>query len=175
MIQSTDSTKIESNEGLGTDTIDLNPRILAIYFRNNTSRRFEKHMQSNEFIIQRDSPTMDEPFEGVEISKNRTLKIGFHLWYSAGSWTMSNHTYIFRFQHHRFELIGYDSHESHRGTGETTEYSINFSTRKMKITRGNFSEDTPQSAEWKAFELEELKTFDSLKRPFEWEFMGTSL
>ena len=173
--QSTDSTKIEFTEGLGTDTIDLNPRILAVYFGNNSSKRFEKQIQSNEFIIRRDSPTMDEPFDGVEITQNGTLKINFHFWYSAGSWSTSNHTYVFSFQHHQFELIGYDAHESDRGTGETTDYSINFSTRKMKIATGNFSEDTPQSVEWKEFEIESLKTLSTLKRPFEWEFMGIYL
>ena len=175
VIQGTDSTKIDFNEDIEADPIDLNPRILAIFSGGGTSRGFTKKMQANEFIIGRDSPTMDEPFDGVEITKNGTLKIDFHFWYSFGSWSTSNHTYLFRYQHHQFELIGYDSYESDRGNGETTDRSINFSTRKMKITKGNSSEDEPHSVEWKEFELDELKTLESLGKPFEWEFMGTSL
>ncbi len=173
-IQKTDRNNIELNDGLGTDTIDLNPRILAIYF-GSKSGGFNKKLVSEHFIILRDSPTMDEPFEGFNINKKGILDINYRFWYSAGSWSMSNHKYRFRFQNNEFVLIGYDSNEAHRASGETTDYSINFLTKKMKITKGNFSNDEPESVEWKEFYLEKLLTIKSIKKPFELEFNGIYL
>jgi len=171
VIQNTDSKYIEINEGLGSDSIDLNPRVLGIYFGNEAGDLF-KELQSNQFIILRDSPTMDEPFEGMSISQKGILSINFRFWYSAGSWYMSNHSYKFRFQNEHFALIGYESTEAHRGSGETTDYSINFLTKKMEITKGNFAKDEPESVKWKTFKLNQLKTLESIGKPFEWKFEG---
>jgi len=173
-IQKTDRNNIELNDGLGTDTIDLNPRMLAIYF-GTESGGFKKKLVSEYFIILRDSPTMDEPFEGFNINKKGILDVNFRFWYSAGSWSVSNHKYRFRFQNNEFALIGYDSNEAHRASGETTDYSINFLTKKMQITKGNFSIDEPESVEWVEFHLEKLLTIKSIKKPFELEFEGISL
>lgn len=173
-IQNTDKLNIELNDGLGTDTIDLNPRILGIYF-GTKSGTYKQKLVSKDFIILRNSPTMDEPFEGFEINNEGVLEINFWFWYSAGSWSMSNHKYKFRFQNNEFELIGYNSYESHRSTGETTDYSINFLTKKMKITKGNFSNDNPESVEWKKFELDSPITIKTIKKPFELEFEGIYL
>lgn len=172
VIQGTDPQYLLSNEGLGTEKVNLNTRVLAIYFKDAQSEKFEKQVQSNEFILLKESPTMDEPFEGIEITKNGVLKINFRLWSSAGTWSMSNDTYQFRYQNNHFTLIGYDSYEGNRASGDTIDYSMNFLTRKMSITQGNFSSDKPYSVEWKNFKLDKLKTLESLKRPYEWEFMG---
>ncbi len=177
VIENTDTKNIEFNEsGLGRDTINLNPRILGIYFRNQKGKLI-KELQSNEFIILQDSPIMDEPFDGMKILKNGVLKIDFKLWYSAGSWSMSNHTYKFRFQNYRFELIGYESSERHRGTGETTDYNINFSTFELEIYKLTIDENDVKtiSKESKKFILDELKSIQSLRKPFEWEFNGIYL
>lgn len=176
VIQNTDQKKLHRNEdGLGRDTVDLNPRIMAIYFKDSTSGLFMKHIQCNDFIILSDSPTMDEPFEGIEITQKGTLKIKFNFWYNAGSWFTSNHTYIFRYQNNEFTLIGYSSMETHRGTGEIEEYSVNFSTKKMSISTGTISDDKPTNVTWKSFKLDQLKTLKTLSKPFEWKFEGINL
>ncbi len=175
-IQNTNKSNLQPNEGLGIDTLNLNPRILGIYFGNKKGQLTRK-LQSDEFIILQDSPTMDEPFDGLEILENGVLKISFHFWFSAGSWSMSNHSYQFRFQNDTFELIGYEASESHRGTGETTDYSINFSTSKMTIFRMTFDENDIkiEEEENKEFTLKKLKSIESLGKPFKWEFNGTYL
>jgi len=173
-IQKTDQNNIQLNDGLGTDSIDLNPRLFAVYF-GTESGILKKRLVSEHFILLRDSPTMDEPFEGFNISNKGVLDINFRFWYSAGSWSMSNHKYRFRFQNNEFTLIGYDSNEAHRASGETTDYSINFLTKRMKITKGNFSNDDPESVRWKEFQLEQLMTLRSIKKPFELEFEGIYL
>lgn len=174
-IQKSDRNNIELNDELfGIDTIDLNPRTLAIYF-GNKSGSYNKKLVSESFIILRDSPKMDEPFEGFSINKKGVLDINYRFWYSAGSWIVSNHKYRFRFQNNEFALIGYDSFEAHRSSGEFTDYSINFLTRKMKVTKGNLFNEEPESVEWKEFYLEKLLTIKSIKKPFELEFYGIYL
>lgn len=175
-IQDTDISNFELNEGLGRDTINLNPRILGIYFGNKNGG-FTKKLQSNEFIILQDAPTMDEPFDGVEILTNGVIKISFHFWFSAGSWTMSEHTYNFCFQNDRFELIKYSSSEMHRGTGETVDCNVDFLTHQihiitMTVDDNNVSTETEEN---KVFELETLKSIKSLGKPFEWQFHGMHL
>ncbi len=173
-IQNTDKKNIELNDGLGSDTIDLNTRLLGIYFGVKTGG-FNQKLVSKDFIILRNSPAMDEPFMGFSITNKGVLNISFSIWVSSGSWSMSRHTYRFRFQNNDFVLIGYDSNETHRGTGETTDYSINFLARKMKISKGNISQDDPISIEWKEFKLESLMTIKTIKKPFELEFEGIYL
>ncbi|MCB0664695.1 MAG: hypothetical protein KDC80_02685 [Saprospiraceae bacterium] len=174
VIQDTDLKNIEPNDGLGTDSVDLNPRMLGIYF-GTKSGSYQQKLISHDFIPLRDLPTMDEPFEGMKITNKGALEINLKLWYSAGSWSTSQHQYKFRFEDDVFVLIGYASEEAHRGSGETTNYRINFIKRKMKITRGNLSSDNPTSIERRKFKLEKRKTLQSLERPFEWEFEGIYL
>jgi len=177
VIEKTDKKNIKLNEGsLGRDTINLNPRIIGIYFKNKSGKLIKK-LESDSFIIIQNSPTMDEPFDGIEILENGVLKIDFKFWFSAGSWSMSNHTYKFRFQNDKFELIGYNSYERHRGTGEETNYSINFSTCKMNITKMTINENDVETIkeESKGFRMEELKSIQSLGKPFELEFNGIYL
>jgi|GEM_PF-140378 len=169
VIQSTNSDYFEESDDFGT--VDLNPRVLGIYFGNERGS-YNKHLLSDQFIVLRDSPTMDEPLDELQITDSGVLKIGFRFWYSAGTWFTSRYTYTFRFQNNQFELIGYDSYSGHRASGETTEYSVNFSTGKMNIIKGNFSSDEPESSVWRTFELENLKSLESFGAPFEWEFEG---
>jgi len=157
---------------LGIDTLNYNPRILSIYF-GKSDGTLEKKLQANNFIILQDSPTMEEPFDGLKIQDNGVLQIDFHLWFSAGTWYTSNHQYKFKFRNNRFELIGYESNEKHRGTGYTTNYSINFLTRKMCITTTAIDLETDKKSivkECEKFKLQKLKTITSLVKPFNWEF-----
>lgn len=173
-IADTDEDNLKPNDGFGIGPIDQNPRKLGIYF-GTSSGTFKKQLVSNEFIILQETPAMDEPFDGFEISKKGVLDINFHIWYSAGSYETSNHTYRFRFQNNEFVLIGYDASESNRATAEMVDYSINFLSKKMKITRGNFSEDNPESVEWINIYLEDLLTIKTLQKPFDREFEGIQL
>jgi len=174
VIQDFNPQNVKTNEGLGIDSIDLNPRILGIYFGTKKGI-YRQQLISNQFIILRDSPVMDEPFDGIVISDEGVLCINFHFWFSAGSWTMSNHTYKFRYQNKVFALIGYESEEIHRASGDTKAYSINFLSKKIKINTGNISGEEPESEEWKSFELDKLKTIQSIGVPFNWEVNGVYL
>lgn len=169
VIQDTDPQKFQINDGLGTDSLNLNPRIMGIYFGNQQGV-FTKALQADSFIILQDNPNMDEPFGGISITNRGVLVIGFNIWMSAGSWYTSAYQYKFRYQQGAFALIGYESYEAHRATGDTEAYSINFLSGKMKITKGNFSQDNADAITWKTFRLEHLQTLEIMQKPFEWEF-----
>ena len=173
-IQKNDSTNIILNDGFGVDTINLNPRKLAIYY-GTKSGELVKKLVSDEFIILRDNPAMEEPFEGFDLSNEGVLDINFRIAYNTGSWSVSVHKYRFRFQNNQLVLIGYDLMEFHRASGETKETSINFLSKRMKIAKGTISNDEPESIKWKEFKLEKLFDIKTIEKPFELEFEGMYL
>lgn len=177
VIKNTDTKNLQFNDGLGIDTVDLNPRILAIYFADSLGN-FTKIIQSNEFILLRNSPTMDEPFDGIAIDTSGTLTIKFRFWFSAGSWYLSNHGYKFLFQNNRFELVEYTFSEMHRGTMEERDEYINFSDKIRKTVITTFNEETEEReffTENESFEINELKSLKTMKKPFQWTFLGLKI
>ena len=98
-----------------------------------------------------ENPTLMDTLDEISI-KNNILKINFNYILSAGSWAASHTVYTFRFQNNRFELIGLDNNSYMRNSGEKEEFSLNFSTSKVKITTGgNISDKNSdkQKQQWK--------------------------
>jgi hypothetical protein len=124
--------------------------------------------QSNTFIIAPFSPVHDEPIREISIAEN-VLKIDFTLWQSAGSWSTTDASYRFRFSNGVFQLIGADRFDSMRNSGETEERSYNFLTHKVKITKGNFESEKPETVAWRPFTKVKLRTLKTIPVPFEWE------
>lgn len=183
IIEDTNPDNIIKNENLGNPEINLNDRYLLILFK--TQNGYEIKEISKTFLPtegSEESPCLADPLMdgGIEI-KNGTLVISFNYWLSCGSWYTSTNAYTFRFQKNEFELIGFDSREFHRASGEMNSISINFSTKKMSKTSGGnmFGEDSDgneikseEKTEWKTFKLDKLKNLKTLTVPMEWEFMG---
>lgn len=155
-----------ANEGLGAVAFDLNPRILLILIKERTSFRLAE--QSNTFIIPPDDPVSSEPFSDMSI-KNGVLRIDFELWQSAGGWGRTDASYKFRYRAGDFQLIGVDRRDSRRNTGEMEEWSYNFVTYRVKVTKGNFTEEGKGRSSWKILPKRALKTLKTLPKPFEWE------
>jgi hypothetical protein len=149
------------------DTIITQPRVLAIVFYNSTTKQYNLIEQSNSFILNHDNPIMTEPFQDITIS-NETLQIDFFIWYSIGSWEMSNNSYKFRYKDKQFELIGADYNSTNRGSGETEDRSYNFLTKKVKISEGAISTNKSKTV-WRTFTIKELKTLKTFTEPFTWE------
>ncbi len=149
------------------DTVFMQPRILAIFFYDKVTRQYRLIEQSNSFIVGRDNPYMDEPFRGILIARG-VLSIQFFLWYSAGSWEMSNHAYKFRYQNNQFELIGADYLETNRASGKTNDRSYNFVTQKVKVSTGNISNNR-KKVTYHNIAQKEMKTLKTFEEPFTWE------
>lgn len=148
LLRQNEPRNIVSNEdGLGVDALDTNPRILAAAF--GTASGYRLILENHTLIPRHDSPTIDDPLGEVSIVRG-TLQVSLHFWASAGSWSTSQTKFTFRYQEGCFKLIGYDSNETHRASGETTNISVNYSTRKMSQQSDNISEDKPGKTIWKS-------------------------
>lgn len=149
------------------DTVLTQPRILVILFRNRLGKGFDVAEQSNSFILNHDNAAMEDPFDEMRIS-NGVLQIKFQLFYSAGSWYITNAAYKFRFEGGQFVLIGADKSSFHRASMDFEEYSYNFLTGKRSLTKGNEEKGTKKTS-WKAVRASPVKTLRTFSAPFTWE------
>ncbi|WP_300604553.1 hypothetical protein [Niabella sp.] len=140
VIRNTSAANFKIHDGLGQDTLDLNPRRLLIYFKE--GKGYRKVLSTDQFLPSVNSdinPCLSDPFVDGSIGINKgVLKMGFHYWLSCGSYEVTDWDYTFRFQQGRFELIGLDVSSMHRASGEMSTTSYNFMTgKKQEIFGGN--------------------------------------
>ena len=138
IIEKTDKANIVKNENLGSEYLNLNPRILLVLFKQKNGSYILAGKNDKGFIKSegnKESPALMDTLDSISI-KNNILKIKFNYFLSAGSWSVTQNTYTFRFQNKKFELIGFDNNSFMRNSGDQEEFSINFSTNKLKITTG---------------------------------------
>ncbi len=160
VLESLDSIPAEDPDALWSKP--WNPRMLVILLYDGLNGNYRKVVESTDFILTDEgNATMDEPFVGIECRKNGTLRIDFRYWYSAGSWSMGTSSYIFRYQNHRFELIGQELTHVHRGTGGSSLLSINYSTRRTILTTKEYG-DSEEVTTPGRFDIDELPTFQSI-------------
>ena len=138
VIEKDDKKNIKKNDVLGPDYLNLNPRILLVLFKQKDGTYILASKNDKGFIQSEndeENPTLMDTLTDISI-KNNTLRINFDYFLSAGSYSASQTIFTFRFQNNRFELIGLDNNSFMRNSGEQEEFSINFSTNKMKTTSG---------------------------------------
>lgn len=161
---------LEEEEDFGY--IDTNERVLLIYFQDEKGYYYLNSI-NKDFILKKEDPYMEEPFLGMSISDKGVLSFQYFFWYSMGSWFSTSYDYKFRYQNNHFELIGFDSSEMHRATGESEDISINFSTRKMSTTISNlFDEELVPTETWKSFKLEKLYSLNDYGKAFSFQLEG---
>ncbi|GIZ15242.1 hypothetical protein [Capnocytophaga catalasegens] len=147
IIEKNDKNNIRKNDFLGPEYLNLNPRVLLVLFKQKDNSYLLADKNDKGFIESQgniDTPALLDPLENdnIYIEKN-CLKIKFHYFFSAGSWSVTNITYTFKFQNNTFKLIGLDSDTFMRNSGEEEMFSVNFLTNKIKITTGkNMFDDT---------------------------------
>ena len=137
IIQQNNPNNIKSHEGLGSDRLNLNPRKLLVLFQ--TAQGYQLITENDSLPTENDeeSPCLADPMQdgGINITQG-ILKINLQYWLSCGSWYVTNNSYTFRYQNNNVSLIGFDSNDFHRASGDITEKSINFSKAKVKTTTG---------------------------------------
>jgi len=152
------------NEG---DTLTTHPRILIVLLQNTQNQTFKLATQSTTFIINSDNPALEDPYQEIEITKG-ILMVKFQPFYNMGSWYTTNTSYKFHYQNNQFALIGADYYSFHRATHDYEEYSFNFLSKKRSLTKGNEKEKIKKTT-WSTITFSELKTLETLKKPFDWE------
>jgi len=146
-------------------------RILGVFLKQKNGSFF-KHTQSNTFIISRENNDNAEPFQGIFITDEGYLDLNFQLWTKEKKNIINTHSFKFMLQNNIFYLVNYSLNESNRESGNSTDYFLNFLTKKMIVNNSNFLFDKTPTEEIVKLKGTPLKTFSSLKTPFEiniWE------
>lgn len=157
-------------DGLGADRLDTNPRILAVAFAEKGQPKFRLALVNHTLIPRHEDPVLDDPFAGPEnlAVASGAFSVTLDFFASAGSWETGQTKLTFRFQKHRFELIGLDRSRTHRGTGETEEVSINLSTGRASTTVGTIAEDA-QETKWQSLRGIKSYSIDQIKDPLRFD------
>lgn len=134
------------NTSLGADTLDLNPRFLVVLLKSKDGKFAYNPLYKLPVMPAGDTAAtcLEDPlYEGnVKVEKG-VLKLTVQYFMSCGGWTVSLREFIFRFQNEGFELIGLEQHDYSRSSGETSDYSYNFSTGRLHASKGwNQFDDT---------------------------------
>lgn len=140
VLRDADPANIVTNDGVGVPTLDTNPRLLVVLRAEPGGWR--RIAMTDRLIRRNDTPTLSDPFENGELSLDRrvlAVTVGFFA--NAGSWTTSQTTYRFRWQGGCMRLIGYDESALNRGSGETTDTSVNLLTRAAVRRTGRMESD----------------------------------
>ena len=160
---------IEKDDVLGPDYLNLNSRILLVLFKQKDGTYILASKNDKGFIQSEndeENPTLMDTLTGISI-KNNTLRINFDYFLSAGSYSASQTIFTFRFQNNRFELIGLDNNSFMRNSGEQEEFSINFSTNKIKTTTGGnmFDEKLNKPKEkWENINIKKKYILDEMSK-----------
>jgi len=168
IIQNTNPKNLIKNDGMGRDTLNVNPRMLLVLIK--TSGNYSLLAQNTNFIPTEndvENTCLADPLQetGAVSIKNGVLILSYQYWSSCGSYGVSNVDYTFRFQNQKMELIGYQTGNYSRSSGEESTTSLNFSTRKKSETSGGnmFSDKTnkPKTV-WKKFNWGRFFTLDEM-------------
>ena len=156
---------IQNRSGFGVDSLDTNPRILAIALHNATGDAYALALQNSTLIPRYEAPNLDDNFDtesddGALTIARGAFTVSLHYFANAGSWDTGNASLTFRLQNNRFELIGFSNENLHRGTGIETDTSANYSTGKLKIVKG--SDTTPTRTVWKPLKSARHLTIDQV-------------
>lgn len=168
IIQNTNPKNIIKNDGMGSDKLNINPRMLLVLFK--TSGNYSLQAQNTNFIPtenNEENTCLADPLAetGAITIKNGALILSYQYWLSCGSYWVNNVDYTFRFQNQKMELIGFDAGSYSRSSGEENITSLNFSTRKKSVaTGGNMFSDKPNKPKtvWKKFNWGRLFTLDEM-------------
>lgn len=152
--------------GFCGDTLDTNPRILAIVLAQ-PGGGYRLAMQNHSLVPRRDNPCAEDWFSadsvidgGIEI-KRGALQVRLSLFMSAGGWDMGYSVFTFRWQQGALRLIGFDSNDTKRNSGEVQTLSINYLTRQVRTGLGSIENDQ-EKVRWSMLPTRALLTIDQV-------------
>ena len=124
---------------------NFNPYILAIYF-GQADGNHQQWKQYEELF-----PADDEWISvdvDIEVTERGTLNISTGTFASGGSYGTNQTKYTYRFQNGDFYLIGRESTDMMRNTGEMTTISENYLTWKRQTIKDNAFEESMKKETW---------------------------
>jgi hypothetical protein len=141
LLRNKDPENIVSNLAFTGEPFDSNPRLLAVALADGEG--FRLILEDHTFIPRPDNPAQEDPMgEDGSISIDRgSLVVSFHFFMTAGGSDAGNWSYRLRLEEGKFRLIGYDSFNVNRMSGETEELSINYLNGKVTVKTGSIGSD----------------------------------
>ena len=164
VIEDTKKENFIANTSMGSQQLNINPRTLLILFKYKADGSYSLGTMQDTIIPEEndeENPCLADPLlqdGSIDIVKGNLI-ISLKYWLSCGSYGVSNKQYTFRYQDNGFALIGYDTSEYSRSTGEMSHSSINFLTKKKSSTTGeNMFEDDVKKHKtvWETIKLNKL-------------------
>jgi hypothetical protein len=121
-------------------------RILLVALATATPPRYERSAANARLVPRDASGTLEDPMADGEITvRPGGFDLKLSMMSSAGSYLAATLRYRFRLEGKCFRLIGYDRKETHRGTLETRDLSVNFLTGAVIRTAGNAQSNATQT------------------------------
>ena len=143
VIEKNDSINIKKSESTYEASVvhNFNPRIILVLFKDKDSQYNLVAKNEDGFIVS-EGRSYEEGFEKLASPNNDKLSDSIaiknnilHIYtYFEATRSYNSTEYIFRYQNNRFELIGLEVNTDGAGGGylESSNYSFNFSTKKLK-------------------------------------------
>ena len=124
---------------------NFNPYILAIYFGQADDN--QQQWKQYEELFPADDEWISVDVD-IEVTERGTLNISTGTFASGGSYGTNQTKYTYRFQNGDFYLIGRESTDMMRNTGEMTTISENYLTWKRQTIKDNAFEEGMKKEIW---------------------------
>ena len=135
----------------GGDALDTNPRMLVVALATGDGG-WRRVMSDHALVPRTVSPHLEDFLADSEASlgirPNRTWSVSLHSFASAGTWTTSEVGYTFRLEDDCMRLVGFDSFDLHRASGEIMTTSVNYLTGRAWTQAGHVSKDESGPKRW---------------------------
>ncbi|MCX2574285.1 hypothetical protein [Pedobacter sandarakinus] len=144
------------------------PRILAIFFKNQSSGKYQLSTQNNDFILRAaEGGKLGDPLHQIDI-KDQQLYLRFQ---GGAEWRWEL-GYTFKFENNDWFLTSAINLYFNQNTGDMTERVYDFKTRELFTTVGNLHRrDIGNRKTSEVLYFSQLRTFKSFKKPWAWEIM----
>ena len=144
------------------------PRILAIFFKDQSTNSYNLSTQNNDFILRsEEGGKLGDPLNQIGI-KDQQLYLRFQ---GGAEWRWEL-GYTFKFENKDWFLTSAINLYFNQNTGDMTERVYDFKTRELFTTVGNLhSRDIANRKTSEVLYFSKLRTFKTFKKPWAWEIM----
>lgn len=130
LLQGTNKALLLPNTIAPDNPLDSNPYVLGVAF-GNADGTYTLALQNSTLIPRWTESTLDEFSQTVKV-KQGALSIWLYQFRSDGN---TYQTFLFRYQHGRFALIGHERDELNRANQSGVRYSLNYLTQQESVTQ----------------------------------------
>lgn len=158
-----DPANVVRHDSLGINPLDTNPRILGVALGVSPGN-YRLVVQDRVLIPRHEYPNLSDPF-GEEDSRFEIERGALHLslyrFANAGGWDMGTTGFTFRWQQGALRLIGYDFTNVRRNSGCATSLSVNYPTRRARLSAGTIDSDAEQ-VRWRRLSAQPLRAIETI-------------